>query len=753
VSKRSIIAPALLLAIVLVAALALFLTHRDTPPRSEAAAPPAHIETASEPVAENVVATEPAARETVTAAPGATPPAPAPGTASTDATLVVHVVAKETGSPIRSIHVYLLPKAFEERFAATQVDQSRGTIRQGLKADDAGVVEFAAPPAKDLLLSTPGNTTNVGSAEQDIAPLRPSERREVRFELPTQSDLTFHGRVVSSVARSPLVGAHIQAVSADRSFVSSGSEPGHEEWSRTKLGEVTSDSDGLFELVLAKWKSPHLRVEADGYALALVIPTNGHETRDTARTIELDPAASLRIRILDASGAPIAGARVMLETPGYSFNRSEERVLMWGFASLPPERWKAESAPDGRCELTKLPPGIAITLEVLQNGTVIRREAEPLTLMPGEERELEFRIGSGCTLNGLVLDQDGHPIGMHEVWMQKFQFEGDTYFEPYSAKDVVAKATTDAQGQFVLKDVPAGKWRIGPAAVRNQWDPPKEDALAPLGEVVDVGDGPSQDVTLHVYRGLYIRGLVVAPNGDAVSRSSVSGGQNEHLLMLSTNSGKDGTFALGPLAPGTYFLIARGWEGHAPSEPVRAEAGQRDVSIRLRAGGSLSGRVVDARSEAGCASELTITPQHPAGAFGRGMTTSTNPDSSFEIGGLEPGSYGIAAITADGRFGVLPAVSVAPDAKSENLVISVSLGGKLRLRYEGAKEHVFIQVMSRAVPVEFPEPVQRGKTLEKRAPQGALVLNVMFEWTGEPLTMQIDLAAGEEKDVVIHDKK
>jgi hypothetical protein len=752
VSKRSITASLLLVAIALVAAVSLLLTQGRAPPSQEAA-PSADIESASEPLSESTVVSEPAARETIAPVSVAIPQVAGTGTASTDATLIVHVVAKETGRPMPSVRVDLFPKTFEEGFSSKLVERSKGTMHETLRSDEAGAVEFIAQPGKDLRLSIFRGSSGVGSAEQDVASLKPGERREVRLEVPTQNDLTFHGRVVSSVARSPLAGAHIQVVSADRSFVSSGSEPGHEEWSKTKLGDVTSDSDGLFELKLAKWKSPHLRVEADGYALALVIPTNGHETLDTARTIELDPAASLRVRILDASGAPIAGAWVMLETPGYSFNRSEEQVLMWGFASLPPERWKAESAPDGRCELATLPPGIPISLQILQSGRLLRREADPLTLKPGEERELEVRIGSGCTLNGLMLDQEAHAVELQEVWMQKFEFEDQTYFEPYRAKDVVAKATTDAQGRFVLKDVPAGKWRIGPAAVRKHWDPPKEDALAPLGQVVDVGDGASQDVTLHVYRGLYIRGVVVGPKGDPVSKCFIDAGQDEKSLILNTLSGKDGTFALGPLIPGSYTLIAQGG-GHAPSDPIRADAGQRDVSIRLRAGGSLSGRVVDAQSGEGCAATITITPQHPrTGAFGSGMVTGTNADGSFLHDGLEPDLYGIAALTTDGRSGVLPSVTAAPDARSGNLVISVSPGGKLRLRYDGARQGVFVGIKSRGVPVGFPESVQPGNALERRAPQGALVLELRFEWQAEPRTMQIDLAAGEEKEVVIHDEK
>jgi hypothetical protein len=246
---------------------------------------------------------------------------------------------------------------------------------------------------------------------------------------------------------------------------------------------------------------------------------------------------------------------------------------------------------------------------------------------------------------------------------------------------------------------------------------------------------------------------VVGPKNEPVAQCFVNGGQDENFPVLNTLSGKDGTFALGPLVPGTYALTAEGSE-HAPSELVRAEAGQRDVSIRLRAGGSLSGRVVDAQSGEGCAAELTITPQHlRSGAFGSGFTTGTKPDGSFDHPGLEPDLYGISARTADGRIGVLPDIAVLADAKSGDLVISVSLGGKLRLRYDGSKKAMLVEIMSRGVLVQFSEGIEPGQTVERRAPQGALVLNIRSEWMGPPRTMQLDLAAGETKEVVIHDEK
>src|SRR4030095_10724551 len=107
----------------------------------------------------------------------------------------------------------------------------------------------------------------------------------------------------------------------------------------------------------------------------------------------------------------IAGAWVLVSAKAYSFDRSDDpTALAWSFASLPEEQWKTETGPDGRCSVTSLPPTIPLQIEIRQRGRVLRREADPLTLEPGEVRELEWRIGSGCTLSGLVFDQAGKPV-------------------------------------------------------------------------------------------------------------------------------------------------------------------------------------------------------------------------------------------------------------------------------------------------------------------------------------------------------
>jgi hypothetical protein len=326
------------------------------------------------------------------------------------------------------------------------------------------------------------------------------------------------------------------------------------------------------------------------------------------------------------------------------------------------------------------------------------------------------------------------------------------YFQPHSNDRVVARSTTDSEGRFEFKDVAPGSWCIGPAAVWRSRQGTSPADVAPVGERIDVPAAASRDVVLHLYRGIYIRGVIVDSKGAAVLHGSVSGGPEPDHYGVNADADNDGKFVLGPLASGT--LTLQGFSPtHAPSELVKAQAGAHDVVLRVRAGGALRGHVVDSQTTAPATGEIIITPAHPGtGPWDQGMSTSTEPDGRFEIEGLQPDQYGIVVRTPDGRFGVVMDADVVAERESEDLSVPVSTGGTLRLRYDGAKQRLTVRVKTRGLPIGWPDSLEPGKTLEKHAPQGALVIELLGNELSVKRSINVDLAAGEVKEVVIHDE-
>jgi hypothetical protein len=149
---------------------------------------------------------------------------------------------------------------------------------------------------------------------------------------------------------------------------------------------------------------------------------------------------------------------------------------------------------------------------------------------------------------------------------------------------------------------------------------------------------------------------------------------------------------------------------------------------------------------------MLVMPESPRpGIFGGGVGFGNHDDGSFEMEGLEPGRYGVSARTEDGRFGVVSGVGLAAGSGSDAVTITVSPGGRLKLRYEGAREHVFVWIRLSGVPIDWPVHLERGKTVEKPAPAGTLVLESDAERGGKPVSRTLVLASGEEKEYVFRD--
>jgi hypothetical protein len=274
-----------------------------------------------------------------------------------------------------------------------------------------------------------------------------------------------------------------------------------------------------------------------------------------------------------------------------------------------------------------------------------------------------------------------------------------------------------------------------------------------LTQIVEVGAGGTQEVVLRAYRSLFVRGTVVAPDGSRTSHAFITANDDDSDWLTSCNMDKDGTFTLGPLGPGPIQLVAQDMQLYAPSEAVRAEPGQKDVVLRLRAGGRIRGTVVDSRTGAACLADMTLTREDEKEDPGAGwISSATKEDGTFENPGLAPGRYFICARTRDGQFGWLP-VEVTTDKEPEARVIHVAPGGRLRLRYEGAKPKVHVTITVQGAAVGMFEPIKQGALAERAVPAGALTLRVYRDFPGKPHTREVVLTPGETMELVLRDEE
>jgi protocatechuate 3,4-dioxygenase beta subunit len=147
-------------------------------------------------------------------------------------------------------------------------------------------------------------------------------------------------------------------------------------------------------------------------------------------------------------GAGVEGAAVAALRAGTTDN-SMSRWAMQAFDMPPPPIATATSGPGGRFEL-----------RVARRTRLILRASKPgsgygslFLLMPpeGNPPEVTLRLRPGGTLEGIVVNEKGEPVEGADVALGT---------QDWARSVMETAARTDAEGRFVLADVPDGSYRI-----------------------------------------------------------------------------------------------------------------------------------------------------------------------------------------------------------------------------------------------------------------------------------------------------
>jgi hypothetical protein len=650
---------------------------------------------------------------------------PRPVDDRTIATLSVRTVDRASGAVVPRVRVtlYLRP-------GGKPVRGDQGTSAW---TGDGGQAVFELEPGVPYYLSASGDREDVGDGEADIAALAGDEFREVVVTLPTGTDLHFFGQVRARGDETPVAGASVELLDAPHFWI-----PGRPTPPERVLSTITADAGGFFELSLSSWKARDLRIRAAGFYEARVRATEAHETRDEARVFHLYRPASLRARIVDASGAPLPEASVHLT--GEVYPSAESGYGENPFERPPDQEWQVLADPSGLCTFEALPSEALLSVEILQRGAVVSHDIPALTLSPGEAREVTWSVGTGCRIEGQVVEPDGTAVPDLEVWGNRTERDGNVFFQEFQ-HGATFTARTDAQGRFAFADVAAGQWWIAPAAVRRDDDEADPRGIAPITQVVEVHAGDTRTaVCLVVQRGLYIRGRVLDSAGKAAPRIHVMAWTDDSYQA--TNCRADGAFAVGPLVPGRYGLRAYS-DTDADSRRVEASAGDEGVELRLQHGGMLSGTVVDGATGMPCAARLTLSCT--VDGRPRSETGGSDDDGTFRVQGLAEGTYDLTACAGDSRCGVLRGVSVAGGKDATDLAVTLSRGATLRLGYAGKSGYLFYEVRCNGVLIRG-DGVAAGEKKETAVPAGHLVIEC--EWRGGSETKEIDLDVGKDAELV-----
>jgi hypothetical protein len=647
--------------------------------------------------------------------------------------LRVHVVARETRKPLAGQRIRVLPKGLEH-WSWKDIEGPHAAVREAPLTDADGRAEIEMEAGHELRVSVGDD----GARELTLAALAVGETRDVDIDVPTEADLTLFGRLVDAETKLAIGGGAVWCPD-NSGFIEMGTH--RVDFSANTEGAIPSDAirahpDGTFEMHVRSWEEKFANTKADGYSRVVFAIDASHATPESALEVRLSRAATLEVVVLDG-GRAAANADVVLTTESY---RLQQRESLLHFYATGDPRWTAQADAGGRAEVVDLPPRVPLELSV-RAGATIRTEGERLTLDPGEHRKVEIALGSGASIVGRVETSAGAPLASCPMWLVASDGSQARLLRDYETP--IATTTADAQGRFHFDDVAAGAWLVGPKPEsRRRGEPKTDDAFAPLAQRVVIDASSRQvEVVVRVDIGLYLSGTVLDPTGTPVARMNVSA--SSAGTRVNENADQDGRFKLGPVPAGSYTLEAGSMRGaFAKSESVKANAGDADIVLRLRVGGVIRGRVVDATHQQ---RECELTLARADEEYGMMMTTSR--DGALDFTGLLPGTYTVGAKTSDGLCGRSSGLVVRAGETIDNVEVVLEPGAHLKLRYDGTERYGQYQLFIGGT-AHSADGLERGKDQVVVVPAG----EIEVRWNArDPKTMhsqKVTLRAGEEREVV-----
>jgi protocatechuate 3,4-dioxygenase beta subunit len=365
-------------------------------------------------------------------------------------------------------------------------------------------------------------------------------------------------------------------------------------------------------------------------------------------------------------------------------------------------------------------------------------------------------------LTGRVVSAStGAPLRKASVWLEPFSPTRGVNGERSVA---LPPTTTDAEGRFTLDGVPPGSYLLLARRVGYLDQGYGAPAPAIVGPPLTLNAGETmRAVTIRLTPQSLLYGKVVDEDGDPVPgtpvqvlRVSYAGGRRRLVEAAAGTAQDDGSFVIGNLTPGKYYLAATerhvttyfpGSLTESAATPVEVSAGAevRDLAIRLR-----NTRLFSIRGRVAPADRVTLQLGE------RSFTTGA--DGRFEFDHLQPGSYeirtnGVRLLANEQPLVGRAAVEVT-DGDLNDLVIRLGEGATVSGLVKGASTgRVFIGEESAGIrrdgTFELSHIVPGIHELAVAGlPEGSYVRAVNF--SGLPVEdWSLDLSAGAGGDLLI----
>jgi hypothetical protein len=423
--------------------------------------------------------------------------------------------------------------------------------------------------------------------------------------------------IVIDPAGDPVAGANVQAQSA--TGVSPTDPPAD---GKASGREAVTDDSGAFSLTGFR----------DGEVLTLRVARRGFSTRTLQNiatpaaeplTVELTPAARIAGTVLDESGKPVPGTKLLLtedpEEGKDGKNAGRGRLVSAG---------EVDSA--GRFELVDLAPG-RFRLSAVASGFLPGTRGG-LTLIGGQEVDsVELVLHRGAAVEGQVLTPDGSPAAGARVLALESQEEADLGLAGRP------ETLADGEGRYRLSGLTAGERTIRA----------EHAGFRPASRTVQLQDGVTP-LDLQLRQGYDVSGRVSGPEGPVAGAAIELLPQSGSASSLFATSGADGGFRFQAVGEGSYRIQAEksGYAAATPESEVRVEgAAVSGLELRLERGGAIAGQIHGLPFQDLAQVQIVATSPDQPGQAGR-----VDYEGRYRIDGLGPGAWKvIATLPAQGR--------------------------------------------------------------------------------------------------------
>jgi hypothetical protein len=300
------------------------------------------------------------------------------------------------------------------------------------------------------------------------------------------------------------------------------------------------------------------------------------------------PPGTLSGTLVDASGKPVAGARVWTQTRDAT--TSTRKALT-----------EARSDAAGRFRLGPFEP----MYRALRSGLRIEAEgfagqcisSTTISVFPGSDNDLGvIRLDRGRVFTGTVIGPDGKPlaealVSAQSLWLQ----HGHTLGGEVSDRQI----RTDAHGRFRTRPLPVGHLSVVVVFPGCQITYFRRETIAPGGEQ-DLGE-------VQLEKEVPVTGVVQETDGKPIAGVRI-GGTAGHSAITDV----EGRFTLHRLGPDPSFQMNVDKSGYAPligrvngtsaglrysvsrGRPAQAEMPAKQLTVILERAGWIEGRAIDA---------------------------------------------------------------------------------------------------------------------------------------------------------------